>query len=191
MSHEIKESDWKLLRQMVPVALERFCQRILGELDRIGSESTKSHHQRYLDIFEVLQRRDREIAQAFNDMRRSTALTQLAAICSQGLLTGEDVIALVAETEATLLGFVMGVITTAPPVYNPGGLVCIVDDFAVGNPTEWGSVGAALLAAVEQEAKARGAVLSVVVCAQQDQVKRTMLREAGLTVASEWQVKPL
>ena len=66
-----------------------------------------------------------------------------------------------------------------------------MDDFAVGNPTEWGSVGAALLAAVEQEAKARGAVLSVVVCAQQDQVKRTMLREAGLTVASEWQVKPL
>ena len=109
----------------------------------------------------------------------------------QRLLTGTDVIALVAETEATLLGFVMGVITTAPPVYNPGGLVCIVDDFAVGNPTEWGSVGAALLAAVEQEAKARGAVLSVVVCAQQDQVKRTMLRETGLTVASEWQVKPL
>ena len=56
----------------------------------------------------------------------------------QRLLTGTDVIALVAETEATLLGFVMGVITTAPPVYNPGGLVCIVDDFAVGNPTEWG-----------------------------------------------------
>jgi hypothetical protein len=57
MLREIKESDWKLLRQMAPLALERFCQRILGELDRIGAESTKSHHQRYLDIFAALQRR--------------------------------------------------------------------------------------------------------------------------------------
>ena len=102
MAHEIKESDWKLLRQMVPVALERFCQRILGELDRIGSESTKSHHQRYLDIFEVLQRRDREIAQAFNDMRRSTALTQLAAICSQGLLTEEEFLRFSPETRSVI-----------------------------------------------------------------------------------------
>ena len=108
----------------------------------------------------------------------------------QRLLTGTDVIALVAETDASLLGFVIGAVTTAPPVYNPGGPVCIVDYFAVANPTEWGSVGAALLAAVEHEAKARGAMLSVVVCAQRDQAKRAMLREAGLAVASEWYVKP-
>jgi hypothetical protein len=109
----------------------------------------------------------------------------------QRLLTETDVIPLVAETEAILLGFIIGVVTTAPPVYNPGGPVCIVDDFMVANPTEWGSVGIALLAAVAQEAKARGAVLSVVVCAQRDQAKRAMLQEAGLAVASEWHVKPL
>lgn len=109
----------------------------------------------------------------------------------QRLLTGADIIALVAEAESTLLGFVIGAITIAPPVYNPGGPVCIVDDFAIANPTEWNSVGAALLAAVEREAKARGAVLSVVVCAQRDQAKREVLQRAGLTVASEWHVKPI
>jgi len=102
MSREIKESDWKLLRQMVPVALERFCQRILGELDRLGSDSTKSHHQRYLAIFAVLQRRDEEMAQAFNDMRRSTALTQLAAICSHGLLTEEEFSRFSPETRSVI-----------------------------------------------------------------------------------------
>src|SRR5215813_1357735 len=80
MSHEIKESDWKLLRQLHPVALERFCRRILEELERINSDSAKSFHQRYLAIFDVIERRDKEIAQAFNDIRRSTALTQLTAI---------------------------------------------------------------------------------------------------------------
>ena len=37
----------------------------------------------------------------------------------QRLLTGTDVIALVAETEATLLGFIIGVITTAPTRLQP------------------------------------------------------------------------
>jgi GNAT superfamily N-acetyltransferase len=109
----------------------------------------------------------------------------------QRLLAAADVIALVAETDTSLVGFIIGAVTTAPPVYNPGGPVCIVDDFTVANSTEWGLVGAALLAAVEQEAKAQGAVLSVVVCAQRDQAKRDLLREAGLTVASEWHVKPI
>lgn len=109
----------------------------------------------------------------------------------QSLLMGTEVIALVAEAEDLLLGFVIGAIITAPPVYNPGGPVCIVDDFAVANSTDWHSVGATLLEAVEGEAKARGAVLSIVVCAQRDQAKRELLRSAGASVASEWHVKPL
>ena len=102
MSREIKESDWKLLRQLAPVALERFCQRILGELDRIGADSTRSHHQRYLAIFAVLQRRDQEIAQAFSNMRRSTALPQLATIYAQGLLTEEEFVRFSPETRSVI-----------------------------------------------------------------------------------------
>lgn len=109
----------------------------------------------------------------------------------QRLLNRTEIIALVAEAGDALSGFVIGAITPAPPVYNPGGSVCIVDDFAVADPEDWESVGATLLAAVEREAKARGAVLSVVVCAQRDQAKREMLQHAGSTVASEWHVKPL
>jgi hypothetical protein len=109
----------------------------------------------------------------------------------QRLLTSPDAIALVAEKEDTLSGFIISTLTTPPPVYNPGGPVCIVDDFAVANPQDWDSIGAELLAAVEHEAKARGAVLSVVVCPQRDEAKRTMLQKVGAAVASEWHVKPL
>lgn len=109
----------------------------------------------------------------------------------QRLLTSPDVIALVAEEGDTLSGFIISAIMIAPPVYNPGGPICIVDDFAVANPQAWDSVGAELLAAVEREAKARGVVLSVVVCPQRDQAKRAMLQKAGAAVASEWHVKPL
>lgn len=90
MPREIKESDWKLFRQLHPVALERFSQRILSEIGSINAESAKSFHQRYLDIFEVIGRRDREMSQLFDDLRRSTALTQIALIQSRGLLTEEE-----------------------------------------------------------------------------------------------------
>jgi GNAT superfamily N-acetyltransferase len=109
----------------------------------------------------------------------------------QSFLTGPDVIALVAQVGDRLAGFAIGALTTAPPVYNPGGPVCIVDDFAVAPPEEWHVVGGALLAAMAREAQARGAVLMVVVCAQRDQAKRALLREAGCSVASEWHVKSL
>jgi hypothetical protein len=49
----------------------------------------------------------------------------------------------------------------------------------------------ALLTAVEHEARARGAVLVLVVCAQRDNAKRTLLRDAGLFTASEWYVRLL
>jgi GNAT superfamily N-acetyltransferase len=84
-----------------------------------------------------------------------------------------------------------GALTTAPPVYNPGGAVCMVDDFAVAPPEEWQAVGRALLAAMAQEAQARGAILMVVVCARHDQAKRALLQEAGCAVASEWHVRSL
>ena len=109
----------------------------------------------------------------------------------QTLLMDPNVIVLVAQGQEHLRGFIFGALTTAPPVYNPGGPVCIVDDFAVAPPEEWRTVGAGLLAAVEREAQARGAVLVVVVCAQCDVVKRALLRDAGLSVVSEWYVQPL
>lgn len=109
----------------------------------------------------------------------------------QSLLTSPDIIALVAQGEDGLAGFIIGALTKPPPVYHPGGPVCIVDDFAVAAPEAWRAAGAALLTAIAQEAQTRGAVLMVVVCAQRDHAKRALLQEAGCSVASEWHVRPL
>ena len=102
MSREIKESDWKLLRQLHSAALERFSQRVLSEIESINSDNAKSFHQRYLDIFEVIERRDREIAQTFNGLRRSTALMQLASIQSRGLLTNDEFLRFIQETRSVI-----------------------------------------------------------------------------------------
>jgi len=99
MMREIKESDWKLLRQLHSEALERFCKQILLEIERINSDRAKSFHRKYLDIYEVLQRRDKEIAKTFDDLRRSTALTQLASVKARGLLTEDEFLRFSQETQ--------------------------------------------------------------------------------------------
>lgn len=90
MLREIKEPDWKILRQLHAVALERFCQHVLAEIEHINNDAAKSYHQRYLEIFSHLERRDKELARTFDQLRRSSALAQLADIRSHGLLTDEE-----------------------------------------------------------------------------------------------------
>jgi hypothetical protein len=104
---QIKESDWKLLRQLAPVALERFCQDVLEKLERIAANDSKTYHQRYLAIYDLVRRRDRELAKAFNDLRRSTAFFQLANIYSQHLLGDEEFSRFSSETRS-IVEFILG-----------------------------------------------------------------------------------
>ncbi len=94
----IKESDWKLLGQLRTIALERLCQRILAEIESINTNGTLSAHQRYLEIYKIIARRDKDIARTFNDHRRSTAFNELAAIQSLDLLTPEEFLRFNQET---------------------------------------------------------------------------------------------
>ncbi len=108
-----------------------------------------------------------------------------------GLVDAADHVFLVTRRAGRLSGFVIGRLVPSPPVYEPGGLTCLVDDFAVAEPDEWASLGVALLRAVVHHARAGGAVQAVVVTGHHDEAKRQALRAAGLTVASEWWVAPI
>ena len=105
MERDIRESDWKLFRELRPLALDRFCQRVLAEVSRRGTDASMSNHERYLAVFELLRRRDEELADAFNDPRRSTAVLQLARIRFQELLSEEEFGRFSPETRAAVQGF--------------------------------------------------------------------------------------
>lgn len=90
MMREIKESDWKLLKQIHSQALERFCKQVLLEIECINCDTAKGFHQKYLDIYEVLHRHDKQMARIFDDLRRSTALIHLASMKARGLLTDDE-----------------------------------------------------------------------------------------------------
>jgi hypothetical protein len=98
MSRDLPESDWRAFRKLREVALARFCERVLGEIGAIASTDATSYHDRYLKIYRFIENRDEELAGAFNDPRRSTAILQLAAINSYGLLSEEELLCFTSET---------------------------------------------------------------------------------------------
>ena len=106
-------------------------------------------------------------------------------------IVDEKVIALVATSESKIVGFVIGRLVSAPPVYNPGGLTCSIDDFVVNRDDLWETVGVDLLDQVRKLAVSKGAVQIVVVCGHHDESKKKALQKSSLTIASEWWVAPI
>jgi hypothetical protein len=87
---DIKESDWKVFKPLRVLALERFSERVLDEIARISSDNGKSKHERYVAIYRLVRERDKDIASIFDFQRRSTALRQVVAFLSEGLMTDEE-----------------------------------------------------------------------------------------------------
>jgi GNAT superfamily N-acetyltransferase len=106
-------------------------------------------------------------------------------------LSSDRAIALVHEQDGAIDGFLIATLIEAPPVYDPGGLTCVIDDFVVAEARDWQSTGTALLAEANRQAGSRGGVQTVVVCGHQDQPKRRMLAASGFSIASEWYVREI
>jgi len=90
MSGGIPESDWKVFRELHPVWLERYCQRVNSELASHLSDERLSAHKRYLNVYSLIDRKDRELGEAFNDMRRSTAVNQIRIVRALGVITDKE-----------------------------------------------------------------------------------------------------
>jgi hypothetical protein len=98
---EIPERDWKAWRKLSNAALERFCGHILDEVTSFRTASG-SAHSRYLELFRYLRKRDDEIAEVFNDQRRSNARLQIAAAVRAEIVSREELSVFSTETQALI-----------------------------------------------------------------------------------------
>jgi hypothetical protein len=87
---DIPESDWKIFRTVREAALDRYCARVLQECTTVIEDRSVSSHDRYLQLFRLLRKRDDELADAFNNPRRSAALIQLTHIRRLGVVTDDE-----------------------------------------------------------------------------------------------------
>lgn len=94
------ESDWRILRRLHKLALARFPERVLAEIDCIMRCGGRTHHQRYLAIYNLIHVRNERMAEVFDNSRRSVAVSRLARIRTEGLLTDEELSELSQETRS-------------------------------------------------------------------------------------------
>jgi len=103
MSADIPESDWRRFREVRAALLDRFCTRVLNELAEVSQATDGTAHERYLRAYKLIDQRDEELAHAFNDFRRSTAIMQLAIMRRMNLLTDEDLSVFSEQTRSCVL----------------------------------------------------------------------------------------
>jgi len=84
MSGAIPEADWRVFRRLHPIWIDRFCKRVNDELLRVLSDDSRDAHEQYLAAYKLMHKRDKEIASAFDDFRRSPAIFQIAIIRKLG-----------------------------------------------------------------------------------------------------------
>jgi hypothetical protein len=99
---DIKESDCKRLRDLKALALERFCDRVLLDIDRARSDATATPQQRYLAIYALIEKRDKELGDIFNDLKRSNALLKALLIQRAGLSTEDELAGFSEETKSPI-----------------------------------------------------------------------------------------
>ena len=85
MTH-FAESDWKRLKALHPIALDRYCGRVLTEVANIGNGTEPSNHEKYRKLYQLLRERDNTVARIFNDVKRSSAQTMLGRMVLEGLV---------------------------------------------------------------------------------------------------------
>jgi hypothetical protein len=90
MIDRIPESDWKLLRELHSIALDRFCQRVMSQVGRLAKDAGTGAHDRYLAAFDLIERANRDLSNVFNDLRRSNAILRLVSMRSDHLITDEE-----------------------------------------------------------------------------------------------------
>ena len=87
---DFDERDWKVLRDLKTVALDRYCAQVLEECARLIEDDTISSHDRYLRLYELIHERDKTLSDAFDGMSRSKAIFRLMAIRNLELITDDE-----------------------------------------------------------------------------------------------------
>ena len=90
MSRDFPEKDWRVFRELHPVWVERYCAGVNREVINKLSDTKRTEHERYIEVYRFIQSKDAELGAAFNDFRRSTAIRQISAIRNLGVVTEQE-----------------------------------------------------------------------------------------------------
>ena len=86
MRNELSKSDWKHFKAIREVALERLCARILDNVCETASDKTKTSHERFLAVYQLVNDSNRDVARGFDFLSRSRMFLQLVSMQQMNLI---------------------------------------------------------------------------------------------------------
>lgn len=98
----IPEKDWKRIRAIKDIKLNAICADILDEINQEIKNKDDENHKAYLKVWDIVNTRDIDIADMFNDFRRSNAVFKLALWYKNGYLTDKELNEFTQETQSTI-----------------------------------------------------------------------------------------
>ncbi len=100
MLKDIKESDWKYLRKLTPLLLERACAKINLEAEALlKNPGNIDQHRLYLTLYKHYEEKDNVIADCFNDHRRSTAIYKILHLLHHEIISDAEFEGFSSETK--------------------------------------------------------------------------------------------
>ncbi|MCK5191932.1 MAG: hypothetical protein KAR12_17980 [Methylococcales bacterium] len=81
----MKESDWKIFKQIKENAIELFCNNALAEFEEVIKDKNEKSQETYTYLYRLVVNSDKQMALLFDGLSRSKAPLQLIAIRGEGL----------------------------------------------------------------------------------------------------------
>jgi hypothetical protein len=101
----ITESDWKKFKHCHTVALERFCANTLRRVQSLLNNETLSKPECHFQIYELMLKSNKELAQIFDGVSRSRSTMQLMLMRSNRLINDDEFSGFSAELQDRLKSF--------------------------------------------------------------------------------------
>lgn len=92
MPSDLPERDWRIFRKLRQKALDLYYARVLAGIAAVIADTSKSNHDRYLELHRLIRARERDLAHAFDRMTRAHAMFELCSIAQLNLLTDEGAV---------------------------------------------------------------------------------------------------
>ena len=96
----ISESDWKTLRKLKEAKLNQLCGSFLHEIKEKVIHRTDDHYRSFYAIWELVNAGNDDVADMFDDLKRSNAIFKLALWRRNGLLSDDELNEFSAETRS-------------------------------------------------------------------------------------------
>ena len=106
MQSDIAERDWKVFKELHPIAMDRFFEKTVKDLQQPLWTKNKPAQERFWDAWTYATRQQEQTAILFDDFRRSTAILQARMIHANHLYSDEEVARFSPEMRDRLRAFV-------------------------------------------------------------------------------------